>query len=226
MTPSKNLWQDRYKWAAEQVTNIFNDQELQTLILFDIGSRDNILKKHLTIPVNYRGFDLHPECPETEKWNIEEPFPYRYRSPHVVAFLEVIEHLKNPAICLENIGKLLRPGGYFVLTTPNPQWSTSRLSLLTTGTLTCFTQSDLDVNHHVFTPWIHVVEKLLKDVGFEIQEYVTLDGKTKIVDENLRGGNIFKKLIARAVKKWIEHRDPASCGMSYGIIAKKISETA
>jgi len=223
MTPSKNLWQDRYEWTAEQVGNIFNDQKLQTLSLFDIGSRDNILKKHLLkTPVEYRGFDLNPINTETGKWNIEEPFPYSHQPPHVVALLEVVEHLKNPGICLENIGKVVQPGGYLILTTPNPQWSTSRLSLLSTGVLTCFTQSDLDVNHHVFTPWVHVVKKLLHDAGFEIQEYVTLEGKTKIFDENLRGRNILKKLIARAIKKLIERRDPASCGMSYGIVAKKI----
>ncbi|MFI5158506.1 MAG: hypothetical protein ACHQF4_06545, partial [Sphingobacteriales bacterium] len=98
----------------------------------------------------------------------------------------------------------------------------SRLNLLSTGVLTCFTQSDLDVIHHVFTPSQHVIEKLLNDAGFEIQEYVTLEGKTKIFDENLREGNILKKLIARGIKKLIERRDPASCGMSYGIVAKKI----
>jgi len=223
MIPSQNLWQDRYEWASERIINIFNDRKSPDFILFDIGSRDDILKKHLlTIPVLYKGFDLDPIGPETEKWDIEERFPYAHRSPHVVALLEVIEHLKNPGICLDNIGKIMQPGGYLILTTPNPQWSTSRLSLLSTGVLTCFTQSDLDVNHHVFTPWVHVVEKLLKDAGFEIQEYVTLEGKTRIFDENLRGGNSLKKLIARIIKKLIERRDPGACGMSYGIIAKKI----
>jgi hypothetical protein len=223
MAPSQNLWQDRYEWASEHIINIFNEKNIECFTLFDIGSRDNILKKHLlSIPVSYKGFDLDPIGPETEKWNIEEPFSYSHQPPHVVALLEVIEHLKNPGICLDNIGKIVQPGGYLILTTPNPQWSTSRLSLLFTGVLTCFTQSDLDVNHHVFTPWVHVVEKLLKDAGFEVQEYVTLEGKTKIFDGNLRGGNSLKKLIARVIKKLIERRDPASCGMSYGIIAKKI----
>src|SRR6185437_317953 len=223
MTPSQNLCQDRYEWASQYIINIFNDLKPSDFMLFDIGSRDDILKKHLlSIPVLYKGFDLEPIGPETEKWNIEERFPYTYPSPHVVALLEVIEHLKNPGICLDNIGKIVKPGGYLILTTPNPQWSTSRLSLLSTGVLTCFTQSDLDVNHHVFTPWVHVVEKLLKDAGFEIQEYVTLEGKTRIFDENLRGGNSLKKLIARIIKKLIERRDPGACGMSYGIVAKKI----
>lgn len=226
MTIPENLWQNRYEWAAEHVISIFNDQQLQRLTLFDIGSGNNILKDHLAkTAVDYKGFDLDPAGPETEKWNIEESFPYNYPFPDVVTFLEVIEHLKNPGRCLENIGKMMSPGGYLILTTPNPQWSTSRLSLLSTGVLTCFTQSDLDVNHHVFTPWVHVVEKLLNDAGFEIQEYVTLEGKTKIFDENLRGGNILKKLIARIVKKAIERRDPASCGMSYGIVARKRVET-
>lgn len=227
MTPAKNLWQNRYEWTAEKILDIFNDQKLEALILFDIGARDSILKQYLTtIPVEYKAFDLNPISLETEKWDIEERFPYSHPFPHAVALLEVIEHLKNPGICLENIGKTVSPGGYLILTTPNPQWSASRLSLLSTGVLTCFTQSDLDVNHHVFTPWVHIIEKLLKDAGFEIQEYVTLEGKTKIFDETLRGGNILKKVIARIIKKLIERRDAASCGMSYGIIARKTPETA
>ena len=219
-----NLWLNRYEWASKTIKAIADQNTGINMTLFDVGSRDNILKGYLqTVPIQYRGFDLEPLDPTTEKWDIEEPFPYSYPSPQAIAFLEVLEHLNNPGLSLKNIGNLLKPGGILILTTPNPQWSTSRLSLFSTGSLTCFTQADLDLNHHVFTPWLHVVEKLLTDAGFEIDEYVTLDGKTKVFDKTLRGGNIFKKLFARMVKKIIESRDPASCGMSYGIVAKKIA---
>jgi SAM-dependent methyltransferase len=224
MVLKDNLWLNRYEWASEKVKAIADQNPDINITLFDVGSRDNILKDHLlTAPILYKGFDLEPMEPATEKWNIEHPFPYSYPSPKVIALLEVIEHLSNPDLSLKNIGNLLKPGGYLILTTPNPQWSTSRLSLFSTGSLTCFTQADLDLNHHVFTPWLHVVEKLLTDAGFVIDEYVTLDGKTKVFDKTLRGGNILKKLFARMVKKIIESRDPSSCGMSYGIVAKKVA---
>lgn len=223
MVLQDNLSLNRYIWAGEKIKDIFTGLKGSDFTLFDIGSRDNILKGYTgDIPVIYKGFDLDPITDITEKWNIEESFPYTYPPPQVVALLEVIEHLNNPGLCLKNIGSVLRPGGYLILTTPNPKWSTSRLSLFTTGNLTCFTPSDLELNHHVFTPWTHMVEKLLIDSGFEIAEYVTLDGKTTVFDKTLFKGNILKKLAARIVKKIIEKRDPSSCGMSYGIVAKKI----
>ena len=113
-------------------------------------------------------------------------------------------------------------GGYLVLTTPNPAWSDSRINLLTSGYLSCFTRSDLELNHHVFTPWPHIVNRILTDSGFEIIEYSTLDGKTNIFDKNLKGLSLPIKLLSRLIKKGIEYRDKNSCGMSYGIIAKRI----
>jgi len=213
---------DRFEWAAEKIKSIIGEQKEQPVALFDIGSRDNILKEYLLdSPIEYKGFDLDPITPITEKWNIELPFPYSYPPPGIVTLLEVIEHLNYPGLCLKNIGNLTLPGGYLILTTPNPKSSTSRLHLLSTGELSCFTQSDLDLNHHVFTPWIHMVEKILVDAGFIITEYVTLDGKTTIFDSSLFKGNILKRFTARLVKKVIEHRDPSACGMAYGIVAKK-----
>lgn len=217
-----NLELDRYEWASEKIRNVHNGQKDKTVTIFDVGSRDNILKEYLLdIPVSYKGFDLEPITPATEKWNIEDPFPYLYPHPQVVALLEVIEHLNNPGLCLKNIGNTVKPGGYLILTTPNPKWSTSRITLLTTGELNCFSRSDLDLNHHVFTPWVHIVEKILVDSGFKIIEYVTLDGKTTIFDKTLLQGNLVKRFISRFVKKIIEYRDPSSCGMSYGLVAQK-----
>jgi len=213
---------NRYEWASEKIKTICGEQTDQALSIFDIGSRDNVLGGYLNgYSVTYKGFDLDPITDSAQKWDIEDPFPYPYPSPHVVTFLEVLEHLNNPWICLKNIANVIRPGGYLILTTPNPKWSTSRVDLLVNGRLTCFTQSDLDLNHHVFIPWVHIVEKLLTDSGLEIVEYVTLDGKTKIFDKNLTGGNMIKRFFSRVVKKYIESRDPSACGMSYGVVAKK-----
>ena len=123
---------------------------------------------------------------------------------------------------MKNIGQTIAPGGYLILTTPNPAWSSSRVELLKSGYLSCFRQSDVDLNHHVFTPWPHIVKKLLHDSGFKILEYSTLDGKTVIFDKNLRGLSAPAQLISRLFKKSIERKDPAACGMSYGIIAQQI----
>jgi len=214
----------RYEWAAARINGITGEYpDPANIILFDIGSRDNILKKFILSPgVFYRAFDLEPLDEAAEKWDIAKPFPYPYPAPQVITMLEIVEHLKNPWLCMKNIFDTLATGGYLILTTPNPAWSTSRVNLLRKGYLSCFTPSDLELNHHVFTPWPHIIERLLNDSGFEVVEYSTLDGKTNIFDKNLRGLLIPLQIALRLIKKTIESSDAAACGMSYGIVAKRI----
>jgi SAM-dependent methyltransferase len=87
------------------------------------------------------GTDLFPEHRaelwqrlgvEVRRWNIDhEPCPYPQGSFDIVFFSEVIEHLANPPTeALGDIGALLVPGGYLVITTPNQFYLKSRLRTL------------------------------------------------------------------------------------------------
>jgi len=224
MELKENSSLNRYEWAAKKIGEITgNGGKATTTALYDIGSRDNILKKYISpAGIDYKAFDLEPLDASAEKWDIEQPFPYAHQPAEVVTMLEIIEHLRNPWLCMKNVFDTMAPGGLLILTTPSPAWSTSRINLLKSGYLTCFTPSDLELNHHVFTAWPHIVERLLKDIGFEIIEYSTLDGKTTLFGKGLGGVSAPFKFVSRLVKKRIESRDATSCGMSYGIIAKKI----
>jgi Methyltransferase domain len=224
MVLKDNTSLNRYSWAAKKIDEIIVKYlQKSTITLFDIGSRDSVLKQYIASPaIDYHAFDLEPLDNSAKQWDIEKPFPYTNTAPQIITMLEIVEHLKNPWMCMKNIADTVEPGGYLILTTPNPTWSNSRLDLLKNGYLSCFSESDLDLNHHVFTPWPHIVSKLLTDSGFEIIEYSTLDGKTKIFDNNLKGLTIPIKLAFRIIKKIIEFRDSSSIGMSYGVIAKRI----
>jgi hypothetical protein len=222
MKLTHNLSLNRYEWAAKKIAEICAAQA-KKVNLFDIGSRDNVLKQYLDLTqVTYSAFDMDPIDPEAYLWNIEHPFPYDHKPPQIISLLEVVEHLNNPWLSFKNLADVIEPGGHLILTTPNPSWSTSRINMLNKGFLTCFTVNDLKVNHHVFIAYQHIVEKLLNDNHFEIVEYVTLDGDTKLFNKDLKLSSLFLQLPARAVKKAIEKRDPTSKGMSYGIVAKRI----
>lgn len=56
-----------------------------------------------------------------ERWSIgETPPPFARQSLDFLVFAEVLEHLKlSPIPVLEQLAALLRPGGRFILTTPN-----------------------------------------------------------------------------------------------------------
>jgi SAM-dependent methyltransferase len=222
MVITQNINLSRYNWASDSIDRYLDKVKLNEV--YDIGARDSILKSYLhSSNIHYKGFDLEPLNDEVRKWNLENEFPFpNEEKADLVCLLEIVEHLNNPWLAIRNLSDVLKPGGYLFLTTPNPLWSRSRISLLFKGFLTCFTQSDLDLNHHVFTPWPHIIERLLKDNGFEIIEYSTLDGKTQLFRKPLKY-YLPLQLLFRTILILIEKLDKKSCGMSYAILAKKIN---
>jgi 2-polyprenyl-3-methyl-5-hydroxy-6-metoxy-1,4-benzoquinol methylase len=56
------------------------------------------------------------------------PLPVADRSADVAAAVEIIEHLENPRAFIRELARIVRPGGWVILTTPN---QLSVLSLLT-----------------------------------------------------------------------------------------------
>jgi len=221
MQLSANLSANRYEWATEVVKNLLNNTP--GAIYYDIGAGTYALAQKIA-PGNAltKSFDLYPQSDDIQQWDIEEPLPYHYPQADIVTFLEIVEHLNNPWMCLKNISAIIKPGGHLILTTPNPGWSTSRINLLFKGFLACFTKSDLDLNHHVFTAWPHIVNKLLNDNQFQIVDYVTLDGRTHLFDKNIKPASALIQIPVRLIKKLIEKKDPTAVGMSYGIVARKI----
>jgi len=209
----------RYEWAPEQFRKLLSISPNK--IVADIGAGDG----RMCGPVvqaggDWFGFDLVPASGNIQAWNIEKPASAGAPRASVVLMLDVLEHLRNPWMALQNVSDLLMPGGHLILTTPNPRWSRSRMWALSYGNAICFQQSDLDLNHHVFTPWPHIVERLLLDCGLTVTVFETLDGKTPWPK-----GPVNLHYPARfglaCVCKWIESRDATACGMSYGLIARK-----
>ncbi|AMR31818.1 hypothetical protein A0256_10495 [Mucilaginibacter sp. PAMC 26640] len=223
-----NLSINRFEWAALTAKGLIDQYHQQKKpVYYDVGAGPNTLVKTIGTETreNY-SFDLFPANNEVKQWDIQEPFPYDCPPADFVTFLEIVEHLNNPWLCIKNLAAVMAPGAHLILSTPNPGWSSSRVNLLFKGFLTCFTESDLRLNHHVFTAWPHILEKLLNDNGLEVVEYVTLDGPTELFDKALKASSSFVQLPARGIKKFIERRDPSSIGMSYGVLARKVGKTA
>lgn len=209
----------RYDWTAKMLGPLIAQSPAK--LVLDIGAGDGRMQTPITAAGGEpHGFDLVPANAQITRWNLDEPPDPAWPRAGGALLLDVIEHCNNPGLALHHIAEALLPGGFLVLTTPNPRWSRSRLFALMSGYPACFTQSDLDLNHHVFTPWPHVLEHLLGSAGFQVEQYTTLDGKREWPKSpfNLRYP---VRLFTAAAMKGIERRDPSACGMSYGLIARR-----
>jgi SAM-dependent methyltransferase len=219
MKISANLTISRYEWAEHCLQELL--PQSPSCIVSDIGAGDGRMRSPTEAAGGrWQGFDIAPQLPEIHSWNLDYPAQDNFQPAGAILMLDVLEHLSNPWLGIQHLANTLLPGGFLILTVPNPRWSRSRLYALAKGYPACFTQSDLDINHHVFTPWPHIVEKLLTDTGFSIESYVTLDGPTALPGPpyNLR----YPLRYAFALlNRGIERYDPTACGMSYGIVAQK-----
>ena len=216
LCPEAALAEDRYAFVREYLAR--RPAPADGGVLFDVGAETLRMKADVEAAgYQWFGFDLHPKSHDIARWDINTPFVGNRRAD-IVLLMDVIEHTYNPGIAMQNIAKVLKPDGRLVMTMPNPRWSRARTMHLYTGFLACFTQHDLDVNHHVFIPWPHIMLKLVSDCGLELEQYVTLD-RDEIKPKRL---SLMSPVLAieGLVRTVIEWRDPTARGLSYAFVAR------
>ena len=97
----------------------------------------------LTLGLRERGFDavgadIDPEAAKRlgvafKKANLDAPLPWPGQTFDAVISTEGIEHLENHFSFLREVYRILKPGGIFVLTTPNITALRSRVRFLGSG---------------------------------------------------------------------------------------------
>ncbi len=103
-------------------------------------------------------FDLFPESCKLKDppqfADVQQPLPISSGSVDMVVLQEVIEHLPNQLLTLQEICRILKPGGELLLTTPSRSSLEGRLSYL------CF-----ESEHLRATPWGGVSSGVWGDQG-------------------------------------------------------------
>lgn len=86
-----------------------------------------------------------------------------------ITLIEVIEHLESPRNLLRECRKLLRPGGFLFITTPNFENVAGRFQFLLTGELRFFGR-DTQWNEPTHITPIHswMLEKAVKETGLRL----------------------------------------------------------
>ncbi|MEK7567327.1 MAG: class I SAM-dependent methyltransferase [Patescibacteria group bacterium] len=89
----------------------------------DIGCRDGYWSEKLKEKgYQVKSLDIEPRYDNAITHNVETGLPFADKSFDLVWCTEVIEHLHKPSFLLEEIERVLRPGGKVILTTPNSGW--------------------------------------------------------------------------------------------------------
>jgi len=90
----------------------------------------------------------------------------KYKRFKLILASSVIEHLKNPLVCLQQWVNLIEPGGFLVATVPNSVHWSARLKIIL-GKFEYEKYGIFDENHlHFFTK--NTFSKLLDNAGYEI----------------------------------------------------------
>lgn len=205
---------NRAEFANEMIDKYYG--QVPNNFVSDIGAGFGHMRQKIeSIGCFWQPFDCIKKMESSIIWDLNNAAPANTAKAGMVVFLEVLEHLGNPLLGIQNIANHIEKGGILILTTPNPQSSKNRLNLLLKGTLYAFQKKHLE-EHHVFTPWEHVVRFFLESAGFEILEYAIVD----TAYQNRKVTSI-KDALKFYLEKLIESRNDKCKGMSYGIVAIK-----
>ena len=88
-------------------------------------------------------FDSFPSDAEFHRFDLDghNPLPADDASADVAVAVETIEHLENPRALARELVRLVKPGGWIVLTTPNQRSLLSLMALVTKGQFSAFQDS-------------------------------------------------------------------------------------
>lgn len=86
----------------------------------------------------------------------------------LVAAIELIEHLENPAHFMRNVAACLSPQGTLIITTPNIESGPSRASFFATGLLGFFTRDDMYGSGHISPLLDHIFSFHAHNAGLSV----------------------------------------------------------
>ena len=135
--------------------------------ILDLGCGEGVLvEEYRSKGFEIEGLDLNYSSPAVRRGSVLDMSFYEDERFAVVLMLDVFEHLEfaDQPRALEEIKRVLEPGGTFLIAVPNLGHLNSRFRLLVRGLLD---RTDVETNHSGERPMKENM-KLLRRAGFEI----------------------------------------------------------
>lgn len=178
---------DKRNYLLDGILKLFEDEKRG--VVADLGCGDGDYSEALTqmgFKVTACDLDVgrfrYRDKIDFKVCDVTKPLPFENNSFDYVVLAEVIEHLRNPYQVMQELSRILRPGGKMILSTPNILNLKSRIRFLFEGSWEYFREPTLDnstnpkaviFNLHLI-PWrYHELEYLLFDSHFGIQTVAT-----------------------------------------------------
>lgn len=148
-------------------------------------------------PINFKVDELN--CIRSD---LNDSLPYDDAFFDIVLSVETIEHLENTYLFINEIYRVLKPGGLLIITTPNVTNIFSRIKFLINGRFWMFGKHIFESGYHISPITWWMLEGMLRKANFEIKAMTTSKGwvpvfKKYFETDNLLLGHI---LIISAIK--------------------------
>lgn len=120
-----------YKARAEFLEVFFGGLVKSDSHILDVGSADgpsvSFMEKRLGPAGKKTSMDIEPEgLKEGDILGSVEAIPIENERLDIVSAFDVLEHVKNEAKALDEIHRVLKPGGYVFISVPAYQWAWSK----------------------------------------------------------------------------------------------------
>lgn len=155
----------------EKALEMVSNAESKRGIAIDLGTGEGYFAKRLLakgfsyivcVDINAQRFKLkHNPFIDLVIADLDHGLPFRSEAFYMASAIEVIEHLFNVKLFIEEVHRILKQAGILILTTPNVEHVLSRLYFLFSGRLYHFWKS---YEEHVTPIFSWKLKRLIQDL--------------------------------------------------------------
>ena len=117
-SPLRKPWHIDYLVMREIVSDIIASSSYARGRLLDVGSGNQPYERWLGDVTEYVGIDINHQTSRPVVSGLAYALPFAANSFDTVFSTQTLEHVEDPQLAVAEMARVLRPGGYLILTAP------------------------------------------------------------------------------------------------------------